>query len=90
MFPVVSLTGPRQAGKTTLLKDLYPKYCWRTLISDNSCKPILSPHFGIAGPAELRPRIAEHITDFDFEQLARDVAPFFVPGGKSGAGAWVS
>jgi hypothetical protein len=36
----------------------------------------LDTRFGIAGPAELRSRVAEHITDFDFEQLARDVAPF--------------
>lgn len=25
-FPIVSLTGPRQAGKTTLLKDTFPNY----------------------------------------------------------------
>lgn len=25
-FPILSLTGPRQAGKTTLLKVLYPDY----------------------------------------------------------------
>jgi len=31
MFPVVSLTGPRQAGKTTLLKALYPKYRYVSL-----------------------------------------------------------
>ncbi|MEM6394943.1 MAG: ATP-binding protein [Bacteroidota bacterium] len=31
MFPVISLTGPRQAGKTTLLKDLYPGYKYVSL-----------------------------------------------------------
>ncbi len=25
-YPVVALTGPRQSGKTTMLKDLFPKY----------------------------------------------------------------
>lgn len=25
-FPVVSLTGPRQSGKTTLLKEFFPDY----------------------------------------------------------------
>jgi len=36
----------------------------------------LDTRFGIAGPAELRSRVAQHIADFDFDQLARDVAPF--------------
>jgi len=36
----------------------------------------LDTRFGIAGPAELRFRVAQHIADFDFDQLARDVAPF--------------
>ena len=31
MFPVISLTGPRQAGKTTLLKALYPAYRYVSL-----------------------------------------------------------
>lgn len=31
MFPVISLTGPRQAGKTTLLQDLYPGYKYVSL-----------------------------------------------------------
>lgn len=25
-FPVISITGPRQSGKTTLLKHLFPEY----------------------------------------------------------------
>lgn len=25
-FPILSLTGPRQSGKTTLLKDIFPDY----------------------------------------------------------------
>ena len=36
----------------------------------------LDTRFGITEPAELRLRVAEHIAGFDFEQLARDVAPF--------------
>lgn len=30
-FPILSLTGPRQAGKTTLLKKLYPNYRYVSL-----------------------------------------------------------
>jgi predicted AAA+ superfamily ATPase len=30
-YPIVSLTGPRQAGKTTLLQDLYPDYTYISL-----------------------------------------------------------
>lgn len=29
-FPVISLTGPRQAGKTTLLREMYPDYRYVT------------------------------------------------------------
>ena len=25
-YPIVAITGPRQSGKTTLLKDLFPGY----------------------------------------------------------------
>ena len=31
MFPVVSVTGPRQSGKTTLLKDAFPDYTYYNL-----------------------------------------------------------
>ncbi|MEM9824936.1 MAG: AAA family ATPase, partial [Bacteroidota bacterium] len=31
MFPIISLTGPRQAGKTTLLRALYPGYRYVSL-----------------------------------------------------------
>lgn len=30
-FPVVSVTGPRQSGKTTLLKESFPDYTYRSL-----------------------------------------------------------
>lgn len=30
-FPVISLTGPRQAGKTTILRELYPNYAYVSL-----------------------------------------------------------
>lgn len=30
-FPIISVTGPRQAGKTTLLKHLYPNYQYLSL-----------------------------------------------------------
>ena len=35
-FPVVSLTGPRQAGKTTLLRELYPGYAYVSLEKPNT------------------------------------------------------
>ncbi len=30
-FPIVSLTGPRQSGKTTLLRQLFPDYRYVSL-----------------------------------------------------------
>ena len=30
-FPVVSLTGPRQSGKTTLLLESFPEYIYTSL-----------------------------------------------------------
>jgi len=30
-FPVISLTGPRQSGKTTLVRDLFPEYAYVNL-----------------------------------------------------------
>lgn len=31
VFPVISLTGPRQSGKTTLVKSLFPEYSYVNL-----------------------------------------------------------
>lgn len=31
LYPVLALTGPRQSGKTTLLKDLFPNYTYLSL-----------------------------------------------------------
>ena len=31
LYPVVTLTGPRQSGKTTLVKHTFPEYTYRTL-----------------------------------------------------------
>ena len=31
MYPVLALTGPRQSGKTTLLKTLFPDYTYLNL-----------------------------------------------------------
>jgi predicted AAA+ superfamily ATPase len=30
-FPVVSITGPRQSGKTTLLRESFPHYIYTSL-----------------------------------------------------------
>ena len=35
-FPIISLTGPRQAGKTTLLKHLFPDYQYVSFENPNS------------------------------------------------------
>ena len=35
MFPVVSITGPRQSGKTTLCKILFPDYDYYNLETDH-------------------------------------------------------
>ena len=35
-FPVVTLTGPRQVGKTTLLRELYPGYAYVSLEQPNT------------------------------------------------------
>ena len=34
-FPIVSVTGPRQSGKTTLLRELYPEYKYVSLEDPN-------------------------------------------------------
>ena len=30
-FPVIAVTGPRQSGKTTLIKNIFPKYTYFNL-----------------------------------------------------------
>jgi predicted AAA+ superfamily ATPase len=30
-FPVISVTGPRQSGKTTLIKSMFPEYRYESL-----------------------------------------------------------
>lgn len=40
MFPVVSITGPRQSGKTTLAKKCFPKYKYYNLEDPNTRKII--------------------------------------------------
>jgi predicted AAA+ superfamily ATPase len=30
-FPVISVTGPRQSGKTTLIKSMFPNYRYESL-----------------------------------------------------------
>lgn len=39
-FPIVSLTGPRQAGKTTLLKHLFTGYRYVSLEDPDLSKAI--------------------------------------------------
>ena len=35
-FPIVSVTGPRQSGKTTMLRELFPDYRYVTLENPDS------------------------------------------------------
>ncbi len=30
-YPIIAVTGPRQSGKTTLLKSMFPEYCYVSL-----------------------------------------------------------
>ena len=53
LFPVISLTGPRQSGKTTLLKDVFPDYQYFNLERIDLREMILSDPMGFlisAGP----------------------------------------
>lgn len=34
-FPILAVTGPRQSGKTTLLKNIFPDYQYITLENPN-------------------------------------------------------
>lgn len=45
-FPILSLTGPRQSGKTTLLKNIFPKYQYFNLERIDYREMILSDPMG--------------------------------------------
>lgn len=45
-FPIVSLTGPRQSGKTTLLKGFFPDYKYFNLERIDLMEIILSDPIG--------------------------------------------
>lgn len=35
-YPIIAVTGPRQSGKTTLLKSMFPGYRYISLDGDNA------------------------------------------------------
>lgn len=45
-FPILSLTGPRQSGKTTLLKEIFPDYKYINLERIDYREMILSDPMG--------------------------------------------
>jgi hypothetical protein len=41
-FPIVAITGPRQAGKTTLASDWYAALrCWQSFAGEETLTPLL-------------------------------------------------
>jgi len=58
-FPIISVTGPRQSGKTTLLRELFPNYTYVSLENpDNQDFAIKDPKrfLAILLAREQRPR----------------------------------
>lgn len=74
-FPVVSLTGPRQAGKTRLLRSLFPDYAYVCLESPEDAAEALADPRGFLGrfPGRLILDEAQHAPDlFSYVQVAVD------------------
>jgi predicted AAA+ superfamily ATPase len=43
-YPVIAITGPRQSGKTTLLKNMFPDYRYISLENPESRESSLMKH----------------------------------------------
>lgn len=74
-FPVVSLTGPRQAGKTRLLRSVFPDYAYVCLESPENRAEALADPRGLLGrfPGRLILDEAQHAPDlFSYVQVAVD------------------
>lgn len=74
-FPVVSLTGPRQAGKTRLLRSVFPDYAYVCLESPEDRAEALADPRGLLGrfPGRLILDEAQHAPDlFSYVQIAVD------------------
>ena len=50
-FPVITITGPRQSGKTTLARHMFPEYPYfrvsRFLVGINFRHPNVMPNFAV-------------------------------------------
>ncbi len=53
-FPVLSLTGPRQSGKTTLLRNVFPEYKYFNLERPDQRNMILEDPMGFLSAAGNR------------------------------------
>ena len=74
-FPVVSLTGPRQAGKTRLLRSVFPDYAYVCLESPRDRAEALTDPLGFLRrfPGPLILDEAQHAPDlFSYIQVAVD------------------
>lgn len=49
-FPVVVVTGPRQSGKTTLIKEMFPDYIYHNLESPQTLKRVKDDPAGLVNP----------------------------------------
>lgn len=88
-FPVVSLTGPRQSGKTTLLKESFPKYMYTSLEEpDTRVKAESDPRRFLASAPHMIIDEIQRIPDlFSYIQTITDqtgkVGQYIISGSQS-------
>ena len=88
-FPVVSLTGPRQSGKTTLLKESFPEYLYTSLEEpDTRILAESDPRrFLASGPKMIIDEVQRNPELFSYIQTISDqtgkVGQFIISGSQS-------
>ena len=88
-FPVVSLTGPRQSGKTTLLKEVFPEYMYTSLEEpDTRIQAESDPRRFLASAPKMIIDEIQRIPDlFSYIQTITDqtdrVGQFIISGSQS-------
>jgi predicted AAA+ superfamily ATPase len=88
-FPVVSLTGPRQSGKTTLLKESFPEYLYTSLEEpDTRIKAESDPRRFLASAPHMVIDEIQRIPDlFSYIQTITDhtgrVGQYIISGSQS-------